>query len=40
VYRQLDAGELAARETTLYRRLKAEQEYEHRFVRHSHAYVE
>jgi tetratricopeptide (TPR) repeat protein len=40
VYRQVGATELSARELELYRTLKAGQEYEHRFVRHSHAYVE
>ncbi len=40
VYRQVNANDLSARELTLYRTIKAEQEYEHRFIRHSHAYVE
>jgi hypothetical protein len=40
VYWQLDASDLSVRETNLYRTMKAEQEYEHRFIRHSHAYVE
>jgi tetratricopeptide (TPR) repeat protein len=40
VYRELNVGDLSARESALYRTIKAEQEYEHRFIRHSHAYVE
>lgn len=40
VYRQLHANDLSARESNLYRTIRAEQEYQHRFIRHSHAYVE
>jgi len=40
VYRELGATDLSVREANLYRTIKAAQEYDHRFVRHSHAYVE
>ena len=40
VYKQLNADDQSAKQAALYRAIKSEQDYQHRFIRHSHAYVE
>jgi hypothetical protein len=40
VYKRLNESGKSEQEWNLYRTIKAEQEYQHRFIRHSHLYVE
>ena len=40
VCRRLHQDEESTQEAATYSRLKAEQDYQHRFIRHSHLYVE
>ena len=40
VYRRLQDEQRSSREAAEYARLKAEQDYQHRYIRHSHLYVE
>jgi tetratricopeptide (TPR) repeat protein len=40
VCRRLHQDELSSEEAATYARLKAEQDYQHRYIRHSHVYVE
>ncbi len=40
VCRRLHEDEQSSLEAATYSRLKAEQDYQHRFIRHSHVYVE
>jgi predicted Zn-dependent protease len=40
VYRHLNQEEQSSQEAATYARLKAEQDYYHRYIRHSHQYVE
>jgi Flp pilus assembly protein TadD len=40
VCRRLQEDERSSQEASTYARLKAEQDYQHKFIRHSHLYVE
>jgi tetratricopeptide (TPR) repeat protein len=40
VYKRLNENDKSEREWTLYRTIKSEQDFQHRFIRHSHLYVE